>query len=504
MLFEKMAEKERFNEAFSLVTIISSRGTVSRKEGRMAVFLDGTTEGTIGGGEHEKKAKEDALLALKEGRGRVETIKVREYGEIDIMIDIPLQDRRICIIGAGHVGKAIYDTFYRLKWNVSVIDTRADLLSEESFPFARRVITQSLLEGLKSIDLNERTAVVLTIPEALDELSPYLISSPCFYVGVLSSRKRKAPLVEKFSLPMGLNLGEERPEEIALSVASEVLARMNKKDARPHKDWKKKIVIVRGAGDLATGVIYSLHHAGFSVIALETDLPTVIRRNISFAECVYEKEVEIEGIKGLLCSNLDEALKKALEGYVTVLVDKNGDTIKSLEPLVVVDAIMAKKNYGTKLDMAPFVLALGPGFTCGVDTDAIIETMRGHSLGSILYSGSAIPNTGVPGIIGGKGKERVVHSPSSGIFKGVKKIGDVVEKDETIAYVGETAVKATISGKLRGLLHDGLTVPEGFKIADIDPRGEEVDHTLISDKAHAIGNASLCAIMHFLSSNGYF
>ena len=130
--------------------------------------------------------------------------------------------------------------------------------------------------------------------------------------------------------------------------------------------------------------------------------------------------------------------------------------------------------------------------------------MRGHSLGSILYSGSAIANTGIPGIIGEKGKERVVHSQSSGVFTGVKKIGDIVEKDETIAYIGETSVKATISGKLRGLLHDGLTVPKGFKIADIDPRGEEVDHTLISDKAHAIGNASLCAIMHFLSSNGYF
>ena len=239
MLFEKMAEKERYNEAFSLVTIISSRGTVSRREGRMAVFLDGTTEGTIGGGEHEKKAKEDALLALKEGKGKVETIKVRDCGEIDIMIDVPLQDRRICIIGSGHVGKAVYDIFNFLGWNVSVIDTRSDLLTEESFPFARRVITQSLLDGLKSIDLNERTAVVLTIPEALDGLSPYLISSPCFYVGVLSSRKRKAPPVEKFSLPMGLDLGEESPEEIALSVASEILARLNKKNARPHKDLKQ-------------------------------------------------------------------------------------------------------------------------------------------------------------------------------------------------------------------------------------------------------------------------
>ena len=159
---------------------------------------------------------------------------------------------------------------------------------------------------------------------------------------------------------MGLNLGEERPEEIAISVASEVLARMNKRDARPYKDWKKKIVVVRGAGDLATGVIYSLHHAGFSVIALERESPTVIRRNISFAECVYEKEVEIEGIKGLLCSSLDDALKKSIEGYVAVLVDKNGDAIRSLEPLIVVDAIMAKKNYGTRIDMAPFVLALGP------------------------------------------------------------------------------------------------------------------------------------------------
>ena len=170
---------------------------------------------------------------------------------------------------------------------------------------------------------------------------------------------------------------------------------------------------------------------------------------------------------------------------------------------MVVDAIIAKKNLGTRVGMAPFVVALGPGFTAGVDADVVIETMRGHKLGRLIYEGRAMENTGTPGLIGGKGKERVIHSSRAGVFKGNREIGDIVEEGDIVAYVDDEPQFTTISGRLRGLLHDGLYVQEHFKIADVDPRGEETDHTTVSDKARALGGAVLEAIDNALYCNRY-
>ena len=186
---------------------------------------------------------------------------------------------------------------------------------------------------------------------------------------------------------------------------------------------------------------------------------------------------------------------------IPILVDPEGDAIKTLKPFCIVDAILAKKNLGTTIDMAPFVVALGPGFEAGKDVDAVIETKRGHNLGRIIRDGSAIANTGIPGIIGGYGKERVMHSECEGIFKGAVEIGKIVKKGDVIAYIDETPVLASLDGRLRGLLHDGLFVPKGFKIADIDPRGEETDHLTISDKARAIAGGVLEAIDRFRNNS---
>lgn len=264
----------------------------------------------------------------------------------------------------------------------------------------------------------------------------------------------------------------------------------------PLKRQKSNIVVVKGAGDLATGTIVRLKKAHFSVIALECKQPTAIRRTVAFSEAVYDGEMEVEGIKAVLVHTPNDAVSlSSIEGVVPVLVDEKAESIKKINPIVVVDAIIAKRNINTKITDAPCVIALGPGFTAGVDAHAVIETSRGHYLGSVITNGSAIPNTGIPGIIGGVGKERVIHSPSEGVFKGICSIGDTVKEGDVIALVGDVEVKASISGTLRGLLRSGLEVPKGFKIADIDPRSVEEYTKSCSDKARAIAGGVLEAIL---------
>lgn len=260
------------------------------------------------------------------------------------------------------------------------------------------------------------------------------------------------------------------------------------------------LIIVRGGGDLATGTIYKLYKSGFSVLVLEIAKPSAIRRNVAFSEAVYQGTQQVEDVTCILAKSLDEAKTLLKEGKLVILVDPEGLSIKELKPFAVVDGILAKKNLGTNKDMAPVTVALGPGFIAGKDVDAVIETKRGHNLGRVLLHGSAAPNTGVPGIINGYGKERVIHSPADGILKNIAKITDTVSKDETIAIVetknGPVPVKASLDGLLRGLIRDGYPVTKGFKIADIDPRAEEYNNCFtISDKARCIAGGVLEAVL---------
>ena len=262
----------------------------------------------------------------------------------------------------------------------------------------------------------------------------------------------------------------------------------------------KDLIIVRGGGDLATGTIYKLKKSGFPVLILETANPSAIRRNVAFCEAVYQGRQTVEDMTCHLAESVEQAQQFLAEGKLTVLVDPAGESIRELKPLAVVDGILAKKNLGTSRDMAPITVALGPGFVAGQDVDAVIETKRGHNLGRVLWSGSAAPNTGIPGIIGGYGKERVIHSPAEGILRNVKKITDTVSKGDVIAVVetgtGTVPVEATLDGILRGLIRDGYPVQVGFKMADIDPRAEEYDNCFtISDKARCIAGGVLEAIL---------
>ena len=263
----------------------------------------------------------------------------------------------------------------------------------------------------------------------------------------------------------------------------------------------KDLIIVRGGGDLATGTIYKLKKCGFPVLILEVSNPSAIRRNVAFCEAVYQGTQTVEGMSCSLAGSLAQAQQFLAEGKLTVLVDPKGEAISALKPLAVVDGILAKKNLGTNRNMAPITVALGPGFTAGEDVDAVIETKRGHNLGRVLWHGAAAPNTGIPGIIGGYGKERVIHCPAKGIVRNIRHITDMVSRGEVIAVVetenGSVPVTATLDGILRGLIRDGYPVTEGFKMADIDPRAEEYENCFtISDKARCIAGGVLEAILH--------
>ena len=262
----------------------------------------------------------------------------------------------------------------------------------------------------------------------------------------------------------------------------------------------KNLIIVRGGGDLATGTIYKLRKSGFPVLILETAHPSAIRRNVAFCEAVYQGAQTVEDMTCYFAESLEQAEALLREGKLAVLVDPMGESISRLKPLAVVDAILAKKNLGTNRDMAPITVALGPGFTAGVDVDAVVETKRGHHLGRVLWGGSAAANTGIPGILGGFGKERVIHCPAKGILRNVKHITDTVSQGDIIALVetenGPVPVKATLDGLLRGLIRDGYPVNAGFKIADIDPRAEEYNNCFtISDKARCIAGGVLEAVL---------
>lgn len=262
----------------------------------------------------------------------------------------------------------------------------------------------------------------------------------------------------------------------------------------------KDLIIVRGGGDLATGTIYKLKKSGFPVLILETKNPSAIRRNVAFCEAVYLGHQTVEDMTCHFAGTFSEARQFLQEGKLAVLVDPAGKSIPELKPLAVVDAILAKKNMGTRRDMAPITVALGPGFIAGEDVDAVIETQRGHDLGRVIRSGSAAPNTGIPGIIGGYGRERVIHAPAGGILRNVKRIADTVSKGEVLALVetesGSIPVEATLDGILRGLIRDGYPVKPGFKIADIDPRIDQLHNCFtISDKARCIAGGVLEAIL---------
>lgn len=256
------------------------------------------------------------------------------------------------------------------------------------------------------------------------------------------------------------------------------------------------LALIRGAGDIASGAALRLWRSGIDVVMTDLAHPTTIRRTVAFSDAVTHGEAFVEGIRAVRAEDAPQAKALLAQGMIPVLVDPTCDSREALRPDALVDAILAKKNLGTHITDAPIVVGVGPGFTAGEDCHAVVETMRGHTLGRVIYRGSALPNTNIPGLIGGFAGERVLRAPCDGVFTAVHKIGDIVEEGETIGFVAGEAMKCTIGGVLRGVLDDGVAVKQGMKSGDVDPRGRVEYCETVSDKALAVGGGVLEAVLH--------
>lgn len=255
-------------------------------------------------------------------------------------------------------------------------------------------------------------------------------------------------------------------------------------------------VLIKGAGDLASGIALRLHRCGFLVVMTEIAVPTTVRRTVAFSPAVYGLTAMVEDVEGVKCHSQEDVDAALGQGKIPVLVDEEAAFCREWKPDVLVDAILAKRNLGTGITDAPTVIGVGPGFTAGQDCHVVVETKRGHYLGRCIYEGSAIPNTGVPGLIGGYGLERLIRAAGDGVFRGVAAIGDSVKAGDVVAYAGEVPILAQIDGIVRGMLQDGVLVCSGMKAGDIDPRCELNHCFTVSDKATAIGGGVLEAILH--------
>ena len=262
-----------------------------------------------------------------------------------------------------------------------------------------------------------------------------------------------------------------------------------------NKKLNDLVILVRGAGEMATGVAHRLASCHFKVCMTETLNPQAVRREVGFSEAIFDSDKEVEGTTAKRVESPDHILETWKEGKIPILIDPEAKVKDFLKPDVLIDAILAKKNLGTKMTDALLVIGLGPGFHAGKDVHLVIETNRGHNLGRIISNGEAEPNTGIPGSIAGYTEERVIRAPQDGNFKALKKIGDGVRANKKVGMIGNVEVRSRIAGVIRGLLRDGTEVWKGMKLGDVDPRGIKTHCYTISDKARTISGGVLQAIL---------
>lgn len=525
-VFAEAHRLESRGEAFALAFIIESRGSTPRESGRMLIRADGTCAGTIGGGPMEAQVIVEAGEALAEGCSRTVSRTLTPEGKdaagmecggaMVVRIDVTPVPSRLLLIGGGHVNLAIARAAADLGFSVEVAESREEFCSTERFPMARNFhLRENLIEAIESADIDEKTYLVIATHDDDIRALRSVANSGAAYIGMLGSKRKVAvavaalrengiseDIVGAIRAPVGLDIGAETPEEIAVSVLAEILKVRSGRSGLPLQGMSKDLVAVRGGGDLATGVAWRLRRSGFQVVVLEVPEPTVIRRTVAFASAISQGSITVEDIKAVLADDVPHVYEILETGKVPVLADPECLSLKTLKPAVLVDAILAKKNLGTNRDMAPSVIALGPGFSAGRNGDchAVIETARGHELGRVILDGPAAANTGTPGFIAGKSGERVLRSPVDGVFQAAAELGDLVKEGQIVASIsGENPtpvdIRAPFDGKLRGILSSGIKVTKGFKVGDVDPRGAAVDEHLISDKARAVAGGVLEAIL---------
>lgn len=263
-------------------------------------------------------------------------------------------------------------------------------------------------------------------------------------------------------------------------------------------------VLIKGAGDLATGIASRLYRGGHQIIMTEIAVPLTVRRMAALSRAVYEGESFVEDMKGVNVRTMEEANTVLDTGDIPIIVDEKALIAREYQPDILIDAILAKKNLGTNITDAPFVIGIGPGFTAGYDCHCVVETKRGHTLGDTIYNGSAIPNTGVPGNVGGYTVERLIRAPGDGELTPLVSIGDMVKEGQPVAMSGPKQVSALMSGIVRGMLQPGVKVRENLKIGDIDARCERSACFTISDKARAVGGGVLEAVTRFEHMKGNY
>jgi xanthine dehydrogenase accessory factor len=261
---------------------------------------------------------------------------------------------------------------------------------------------------------------------------------------------------------------------------------------------KNMKLVIKGAGEMASGVAWRLFNSGFHRVCMtDVSQPQAVRREVSFCEAIYDGHKTVQGVTAKLIASFEEIEGAWDLGQIPIIVDPEAGVIDFLKPDVVIDAILAKKNLGTKITNAPLVIGLGPGFCAGRDVHLVVETNRGHDLGRVIHEGEAEKNTGVPGVIAGYGAERVFRAPKDGRLSILNDIGDIVEAGEVVAEVDGMPVKAQIKGVVRGMLRDGTNVWKGMKTGDIDPRGKKAFCYTVSEKTLAIAGGVLEGILSY-------
>jgi len=538
-LFERADELVDRGEPAAMLTVVGKDESAPRDVGTRMLVTAQDEFGTIGGGSVEGLAVEAAREVL-EGQADpgVRTYELRPGGNtgmvcggsMDVFIDRLRGKRHVYVAGGGHIAAELAPLAARMGYAVTVIDDREEYADEARFPEATRVIHGDYGEALAELPITSESAVVVATRSGTFDTAAVgaALEGGAGYVGLVASDTKADRVLDNLAedgvgrdrlvdvrAPVGLDLGGGGPEDVALSVLAELHAdRHDASGSRLTRLDLDELVVVRGGGDLASGVVYRLHQAGFPVAVLEVEQPTAVRRAVAFAEAVYEDVVARHA------EDFDAAVGLLEAGEVSVLVDPEAALVDALEPSVLVDAVMAKgkRDTGTRREQADVVIGLGPGFEAVPDAqesigaeaqapeaeaadggpvpvDAVVETDRGHELGRVFYEGTASPYDGTPGEREGHTLDRVLYAETAGEWSPAVQIGELVEAGDVVGHVGDEPVAAEIDGLVRGLIREGLEVEAGTKLGDIDPRGDAVDPTEVSDKALSLGGGVLEAVL---------